>query len=183
MEIGSTRKRPPRQRLSSNWNYQMLEVLIPEFRWNAKALILPIMQARSPSVVMNNPSNEFVAKFVGMETVINGKVLECQEECLVVSVMGRELYATGQSVLDQEVQCGIRPENVMVDILGTAGLRDHKNTFEGRIANIFSAYPLCDYFGIISGAAFHKRQSCGKIWPFTIGRVPAVGKTQPCLNL
>jgi tungstate transport system ATP-binding protein len=101
-----------------------------------------IIQAGSPSTVMNNPSNEFVAKFVGMETVINGKVLECRDECLVVSVMGRELYATGQPALDQEVQCGIRPENVMVDIPGTAGLRDLKNVFEGRIANIYSMGPF-----------------------------------------
>jgi tungstate transport system ATP-binding protein len=101
-----------------------------------------IVQVGSPSTVRNNPSNEFVAKFVGMETILTGRVLESRDEELVISVMGREFYAVGRSALDEEVQCGIRPENVLLDISNAAGLRDHKNVFEGRITSVYPMGPF-----------------------------------------
>jgi tungstate transport system ATP-binding protein len=100
------------------------------------------VQLGNPSAVRNNPSNEFVAKFVGMETVLSGRVLECLDEELVISVMGNKFYAAGQAAPGEEVQCGIRPENVLVDIPGASGPRDHSNVFEGRISNVYSVGPF-----------------------------------------
>jgi tungstate transport system ATP-binding protein len=101
-----------------------------------------VVQVGSPSTVRNNPSNEFVAKFVGMETVLNGRVLECQDDALVISVMGSKLYAVGRYVPNEEVQCGIRPENVLVDSLNAPGIQNQENVFEGRITNVYSVGPF-----------------------------------------
>jgi tungstate transport system ATP-binding protein len=101
-----------------------------------------VVQVGNPSAVRNNPSNEFVAKFVGMETVLSGNVLECRDDTLVISVMGNKFHAIGSSASGDDVQCGIRPENVLVDIPSIPGLRDYKNVFEGRITNVYSMGPF-----------------------------------------
>jgi tungstate transport system ATP-binding protein len=101
-----------------------------------------IVQTGSPSMVMNNPLNEFVAKFVGMETILQGIVLERRDETLIISVSGKEIHAADQASLGEEVVCCIRPENVLIGISDADGLRDNRNNFVGCITQIYSMGPF-----------------------------------------
>ena len=101
-----------------------------------------IVQAGSPSVVRNNPMNEFVAKFVGMENILKGSVLERQAELLRISIPGKELYATGKAQPGEDVSCCIRPENISVIVPESEDARCGRNVFNGRIMQIYSMGPF-----------------------------------------
>lgn len=101
-----------------------------------------IVQSGSPSEVMNNPSNDFVAKLVGMETILNGKVLGYADGFLAVSVGGQEIHATGRARVGEEVKCCIRPESISVHSRDCADLSGGKNFFSGRITRIYSMGPF-----------------------------------------
>ncbi|MCG6536811.1 MAG: ABC transporter ATP-binding protein, partial [Syntrophales bacterium LBB04] len=49
-----------------------------------------IVQIGSPAEVMNNPVDEFVASFVGMETVFTDRVTKTHDGTFTVSVSGRD---------------------------------------------------------------------------------------------
>jgi tungstate transport system ATP-binding protein len=100
-----------------------------------------IVQTGSPSDVMNNPSNEFVANFVGMEVILSGRVLQFREGLLSISVSGREIQAVGQAKSDEEVTCCIRPENVIVNTREANGLSGERNVFAGLVTHVYSMGP------------------------------------------
>jgi tungstate transport system ATP-binding protein len=101
-----------------------------------------IAQDGTPSVVMQNPVNEFVAKLVGMENIIDGRVLECSGGLLVISVSGRQVCALGEAHVGKEIVCGIRPENVGICAKHDPEIEKNKNAFSGRITQIFSMGPF-----------------------------------------
>jgi len=100
-----------------------------------------IIQTGSPAQVINNPLNEFVAKFVGMETILNGRVLERRAESLVISVLGREIYAGSQGHPGEEVTCCIRPENIDISLKRADDSSVTRNVFNGRITDVYSIGP------------------------------------------
>ena len=71
-----------------------------------------ILQVGEPEEVMNHPANEFVASFVGVETILKGRVLEAKEGEIVVSVAGHKIEAVGNDSPGEHVILCIRPENV-----------------------------------------------------------------------
>ncbi|WP_224981855.1 ABC transporter ATP-binding protein [Geomonas agri] len=101
-----------------------------------------IVQQGTPAAVMNHPVNEFVANFVGMETILEGEVLSNRQQQLAVRVAGREIDTVGDEVSGAQVYCCIRPENVTV----TVGHPEHKssarNHYEGRIVEIAAMGPF-----------------------------------------
>jgi tungstate transport system ATP-binding protein len=101
-----------------------------------------IVQHGSPSVVMDNPLDEFVARFVGMETILNGRVLECKNGFLVISVSGKRMYALGQSKPEEEVNCCVRPENIVVETRDSSGAGEDRNVFAGQIMHVYSMGPF-----------------------------------------
>jgi tungstate transport system ATP-binding protein len=101
-----------------------------------------IVQTGSPSAVMDNPLDEFVAKFVGMETILNGKVLECGNGFLMISVLGKQIYALGQGKPEEDVNCCIRPENIVVETRDGSGGSENRNVFAGQITHVYSMGPF-----------------------------------------
>ena len=69
-----------------------------------------IVQIGSPGEVMNHPVDEFVASFVGVETILTGKVLKKNGGTFVASVSGQEIEAVGEAQLGEEVILCIRLE-------------------------------------------------------------------------
>jgi len=95
-----------------------------------------IVQIGSPAEVMNNPVDEFVASFVGMETVFTGPVTKMYDSTFVVSVSGRDVEAVGTVAVGETVVCFIRPENVTLS-KGTSGeATSARNVFPGKIIKI-----------------------------------------------
>ncbi len=101
-----------------------------------------IVQSGSPPEVMNRPANRFVAQFVGMESVIPGIVLENKDGTVLISVNGGAIEAIGNLPPGEMVFCGIRPENVDIDIRSTKQSINCGNVFPGKITGIISVGPF-----------------------------------------
>jgi tungstate transport system ATP-binding protein len=101
-----------------------------------------IVQADPPAVVMNQPANEFVVSWIGMETLLTGVVKESADGRLTVSVDGVEIEAVGGLSPGERVCCCIRPENVRVHLEDTAGSRGGRNVFTGKIVSMCSMGPF-----------------------------------------
>jgi len=95
-----------------------------------------ILQIGSPDEVMNQPVDEFVASFVGIETILTGKVAKRNGGTIVTSVEGQEIEAAGDAHLEDSVVLCIRPENVTLSTqLSKEGL-SARNVIPGRIVKI-----------------------------------------------
>jgi tungstate transport system ATP-binding protein len=97
-----------------------------------------ILQIGSPEEVMNHPVDEFVASFVGVETILNGKVIKRNGGTFVASVSGQEIEAVGEPQLGEEVILCIRPENVTLTPHSSKETTSARNLFFGRIEKIIS---------------------------------------------
>jgi tungstate transport system ATP-binding protein len=101
-----------------------------------------IVQTGTPAAVMNRPVNEFVANFIGMETILEGRVLKNTEGLMQVSVSGKEIDAVGQLQPNDRMYCCIRPENVTIDIFDPDALTSSRNVFHAIILDIDSMGPF-----------------------------------------
>ncbi len=101
-----------------------------------------IVQTGTPSTVMTNPANEFVANFVGMDTILEGTVLRNIEGLMHISVSKHEIYAVGEWKPNDKVYCCIRPENVTIDIFDPDALTSSRNVFRAIILDIGSMGPF-----------------------------------------
>lgn len=95
-----------------------------------------ILQIGSPSEVMNRPVDELVASFVGVETILNGKVIKRNGGSFIASVEGREIEAVGDAHLGNTVVLCIRPENVTLSIQPSKEGSSARNVVSGRIVKI-----------------------------------------------
>jgi len=95
-----------------------------------------IIQSGTPSAVMNSPADQFVANFVGMETILQGKVLLCREGQVTASVSGREIDAVGSFRPDDVVYCCIRPENITIELKDPDAQTSARNVYPARITDI-----------------------------------------------
>jgi tungstate transport system ATP-binding protein len=97
-----------------------------------------ILQIGSPEEVMNHPANEFVASFVGVETILAGRVIKRDGGTFVASVSGQELEVVGDAHLGEAVVLCVRPENVTLLTRPSQEGTSARNIFPGKIAKIIS---------------------------------------------
>jgi tungstate transport system ATP-binding protein len=95
-----------------------------------------IAQIDRPGIIMNRPVDEFVASFVGTETVLSGRIREHRRGTLAVMINGTEIEAVGEASPGDEVVLCIRPENVTLVMSGGEKTTSARNTFTGRIERI-----------------------------------------------
>lgn len=97
-----------------------------------------LRQIGSPQEVFNTPADAEVASFVGVETVIPGKVLTCQNGIVTIQANGFQLEAVGQAQPGRQVFFCLRPEDIILlqksDILATAS--SARNLVAGKITKI-----------------------------------------------
>jgi tungstate transport system ATP-binding protein len=94
-----------------------------------------IIQSGTTAEIFNQPDSEFVANFVGTETILEGTVKSCSEGNVVVLVNGKEIEAIGDCFVGQTVYCCLRPENVTVSSQ-TQGKISARNIFEAKVSKI-----------------------------------------------
>ena len=97
-----------------------------------------ILQIGFPGEVMNHPVNEIVASFVGVETILTGKVIKQSGGTFVTSIEGQEIEAVGDAHLGETVVLCIRPENVTLSTRSSQEGTSARNVFPGRIVKIIS---------------------------------------------
>jgi tungstate transport system ATP-binding protein len=95
-----------------------------------------IAQIGAPEQIMNHPVDEFVASFVGMETVLSGRVTKTYDGTFVMSVSGGNIEAVGSVKIGEAVTCFIRPENVVISTARADGNSSTRNIFTGRILKV-----------------------------------------------
>jgi tungstate transport system ATP-binding protein len=97
-----------------------------------------ILQIGPSRDVMNHPVSEFVASFVGVETILTGEVVAHNGGSFIASVAGREIEAIGDSYPGESVVFCIRPENVTLSTHMAREETSARNIFPGRITRISS---------------------------------------------
>jgi tungstate transport system ATP-binding protein len=94
-----------------------------------------IVQSGTTAEIFNRPDSEFVANFVGTETILEGMVKSCSAGNLVISVYGKEIEAIGDCSVGQKVYCCLRPENVTVSSRVQEKI-SARNVFEAKVTKI-----------------------------------------------
>jgi tungstate transport system ATP-binding protein len=104
-----------------------------------------ILQIGPPAEVMNQPRDEFVASFVGVETILTGRVSKKDRWSFLASIAGHEVEAVGEVGLGETVVFCIRPENVTLAVPPHPEATSARNVFPARIIKIV---PLGLYYKI-----------------------------------
>ena len=85
---------------------------------------------------MNRPADEFVASFVGVETVLPGRVVRISDGVFTAAVEGGEIEAVGHVRTGDGVLCCIRPEHVTLSTNTPPPGTSARNVFPGTIRKI-----------------------------------------------
>ena len=102
-----------------------------------------LVQIGTPTEVFNAPANEFVARFVGVENVLEGRVLSARDNIAVVELspgVTLEAIDAGGPPCERVLVC-IRPEDVAIE-LASPVLSSVRNHFRGRILTSETTGPL-----------------------------------------
>jgi len=103
-----------------------------------------IIQIGSPERVINYPADEVVANFIGIESILPGRVMVFNHETFLVDVQGKKIEVAGEAQVGDEVFLCIRPEEVTLLGSGLASLPSSaRNTFPGRVIQIGFIGPYC----------------------------------------
>lgn len=110
-----------------------------------------IRQVGSPSEVFGRPNSEEVARFVGVETILPGRVAAEQDGLLTIGINGARIDALGQAAVGERVLVCLRPEDLVIRRREErATPNSARNHLEGLVQE---AFPL--------GAQYRVRIDCG----------------------
>ncbi len=101
-----------------------------------------LFQTGSPEEVMNHPADEFIAGFVGVETILRGVVTSTGDGTFTVAVERNPLVVAGAAAPGNEVILCIRPENVTLAAVPPAGPSSARNAFPGSVKRLVPLGPL-----------------------------------------
>jgi tungstate transport system ATP-binding protein len=130
-----------------------------------------IIQTGTTAQIFNQPANEFIADFVGTESILEGTVKSNNAGLMEISVNGKVIEATGDYSSGQRVYCCIRPENVTV-ARNPQGKMSARNVFNAKVQKIirlgvfyklmldcgfplvaYITMPSCEELGITEGTS------------------------------
>ena len=94
-----------------------------------------IIQSGTTSQIFNEPDSEFVASFVGTETILEGTVQSSNSGLMEILVAGKIIEAVGDFPPGQNVYCCLRPENIIVS-KETPDKISARNVFEAKVQKI-----------------------------------------------
>ena len=95
-----------------------------------------IIQDGPPVEVMHRPADEFVASFVGMENVLNGKVVAQEGGLLTVTLADHLIEFPGMSATGEQALFCIRPEHITITTSDPGGATSARNIFPATIRKI-----------------------------------------------
>ena len=88
------------------------------------------------------PADPDVAAFVGVETIIPGHVLSCQDGLVRVATDGFQVEAVGETVAGREVYVCLRPEDITIWRGSDVPASSARNRLRGRIMRLVPQGPL-----------------------------------------
>jgi molybdopterin-binding protein len=95
-----------------------------------------VRQIGSPEIVFNMPADSDVAAFVGVDTVIPGRVTDLEDGCVVISAGGLQLEAVGNVELGRDVFFCLRPEDITLWIGDQLPVSSARNQISGDITRM-----------------------------------------------
>ncbi len=101
-----------------------------------------LRQVGKPQDVFTSPSDGEVAAFVGVETVIAGRVATSVDGQVTVAANGLSLEAVGDMPVGREVLFCLRPEDVTLSIPDGPAVTSARNRLTGRIIRLNPSGPL-----------------------------------------
>ena len=99
-----------------------------------------LVQVGSCAEVINHPIDEFVAGFVGMETILEGCVTGSGGGTLTVQADGHSIECLGEATPGERILIGVRPENVTL-LDHTEGGTSARNCFPGTVTRLLPKGP------------------------------------------
>jgi len=101
-----------------------------------------VLQLDDTARVFHAPASEEIARFVGVETIVTGRVIAREEGVTVVEVAGRKLEIAAEARVGEHVRVGLRPEDVTL-LLPTeaAPLSSARNYLAGTIVRVTPSTP------------------------------------------
>jgi tungstate transport system ATP-binding protein len=94
-----------------------------------------VVQSGTTAEIFNQPADEFIANFVGTESVLEGTIKSNANGLMEISINGKVIEAVGDYAVGQRVYCCLRPENVTVS-KDTQGKISARNVFEAKVGKI-----------------------------------------------
>jgi molybdate transport system ATP-binding protein len=94
-----------------------------------------VLQVGSPQEVFSRPKNADVAQIVGVETVVQGHVVEQANGLATVRVNGATLKGLGSEEIGSSVFVCIRAEDVVLEEAGS-GMTSARNHLAGKVSEI-----------------------------------------------
>lgn len=94
-----------------------------------------VLQVGAPQEVFSRPLNADVARIVGMETVVQGRVVDSSRDLLAVDVAGTKLLALAPDEPGPDVFVCIRAEDVVLEAPG-AGATSARNHLAGTVCEV-----------------------------------------------
>jgi len=97
-----------------------------------------IVQSGTTAQIFNQPDSEFVANFVGTESILEGTVNSSSGGHMAVSINKKAIEAVGDCSAGQKVYCCLRPENVTVSSQSEQihGKTSARNVFEAKVSKV-----------------------------------------------
>jgi tungstate transport system ATP-binding protein len=100
-----------------------------------------IVQTGDPRRIFNTPHDHTVAELVGMENILDGKVITSDGEISTIDVNGAIIEAVADYEIGTEVSVCMRPEDVTVALSRTS--TSARNSLAGEVTWSVSTGPLC----------------------------------------
>lgn len=101
-----------------------------------------LLQLDETARVFGAPASEEVARFVGVETILAGEVVEAGDGVAMVDVGGRRLEVVSSARPADRVRVGIRPEDVTLVTADAAGQSSARNHFVGTVVRLLPGSPV-----------------------------------------
>lgn len=101
-----------------------------------------IRQVGTPEAIFSSPADIEVAAFVGVETVIPGKVVQAQEGLLTIQAERYLLEAVGEISVGRAVLFCLRPEDITLWVQASQAQSSARNHLKGTIRRITPQGPL-----------------------------------------
>jgi molybdopterin-binding protein len=101
-----------------------------------------LRQVGRPQDVFTAPNDAEVAAFVGVETVIAGKVAACQNGQVIVAANGLSLETVGDLEVGKPVLFCLRPEDITLSTSESTSVTSARNHLNGRITQMTPSGPL-----------------------------------------
>lgn len=95
-----------------------------------------LRQIGSPENVFNMPADSDVAEFVGVDTIIPGRVLGLEDGCVVIQAGGLQLEAVGEIEMGRDVFFCLRPEDITLWIGDQLPASSARNRLSGEITRL-----------------------------------------------